>query len=129
MNLLLDTHTYLWFVGGNDRLSIHARAEIENPDNRIFISIASLWEITVKYSLGKLTLKSGLETFLTDYITQNGFNLLPIKPSHLVALSSLPLHHSDPFDRLIIAQGIKDGMSICSADDKFKLYSINDLVW
>ena len=90
MNLLLDTHAYLWFVGGNDRLSTPARSAIENPDNRVFVSIASLWEITVKYGLGKLTLKRGLDPFITDYITQNGFTLLPIKPSHLIALSSLP---------------------------------------
>lgn len=128
MNLLLDTHTYLWFIAGDERLSIAAREVIENPDNLKIISTASLWEITIKYSLGKLQLKVGLQKVLTDYISTNGFNLLPIETSHLLELSRLAMHHRDPFDRLLIAQAKSDHLAVCSADRFFKDYGI-DVIW
>lgn len=128
MNILLDTHAYLWFVGGDDRLSPAARRVIENPENLKIISTASLWEITIKHGLNKLELRSGLRPVLTDCIESNGFDLLAVETGHLLELSELPLHHRDPFDRLLIAQAKADSLVICSADRIFTKYSIN-VVW
>ena len=128
MNILLDTHAYLWFVGGDERLSFPARRAIENPDNLKVISTASLWEITIKHGLGKLELRNGLQPVLTDYILCNGFDLLSIETGHLMELSGLPLLHRDPFDRLLIAQAKADNLVVCSADHMFEGYGLN-LIW
>ena len=128
MNLLLDTHAYLWFIAGDERLSITARMAIESPENLKIVSVASLWEITVKHSLGKLSLISGLKTVLSDHIVDNGFDLLAIETGHLLELSVLPMHHRDPFDRLLIAQCKADALSLCSADRAFAKYEI-ERIW
>jgi len=128
MNLLLDTHTYLWFIAGDERLSGAAKKAIESPLNLKIVSVASLWEMTIKYSMGKLILKTTLERVLAEHIYNNGFDLLPIETSHLMELSRLPMHHRDPFDRLLIAQCKADGITLCSADRAFADYDI-ELLW
>ena len=128
MNILLDTHAYLWFVGGDERLSATARNAIENPENLKIISAASLWEITIKHGLGKLELRSGLRPVLMDLISSNGFDLLSIETGHLLELSELPMQHRDPFDRLLIAQAKADGLTVCSADRIFAKYGIS-ILW
>jgi PIN domain nuclease of toxin-antitoxin system len=128
MHLLLDTHAYLWFIAGDDQLSPKAKAAIENPENLKLISAASLWEITIKLSLGKLALKTTLERIVSDHIFNNGFNLLQIETGHLIELSRLPMHHRDPFDRLLVAQCKADGLALCSADQTFENYDIQ-LIW
>jgi PIN domain nuclease of toxin-antitoxin system len=103
MNFLLDTHTFLWFVAGNDELSQNARQIIKDPLNNGFVSIASLWEISIKTALGKLTIKGKFETVIDDVI-RNGFLLLPIEFQHTVRQYKLPFHHRDPFDRILVSQ-------------------------
>jgi PIN domain nuclease of toxin-antitoxin system len=127
MNLLLDTHALLWFLGGDKQLSKKAKAAIEDSNNTCYISIASCWEITIKYSLGKLQLEASLEE-LFDEIEKEKFIVLPISPEHLKTLSTLKFHHKDPFDRLIIAQAKKEKCVLVSADEYFVKYPIN-IVW
>lgn len=105
MNLILDTHTFIWFVNGDKNLTTKARESIEASSNFRYISIASLWEMAIKISLGKLEIKHPFEQILTQ-IYENGFEILPITFEHTLIISKLPFHHRVPFDRLIIAQAM-----------------------
>lgn len=116
MSLLLDTHALLWFTLGEAKLSSAARALIEDPTNDKLISPAAYLEIAIKTSIGKLPLSQPLEEFLDRAIGQNGFDVLPIEPKHAVILAALPFHHTDPFDRILIAQALSDGVPIVSID-------------
>jgi PIN domain nuclease of toxin-antitoxin system len=127
MKLLLDTHCFLWFIVGNDRLSISARSAIENPDNQSLLSIASLWEIAIKSSLGKLTLAQPIEILIPQQLAVNGIDLLDINLQHTAIVSRLPFHHRDPFDRLLIAQAQVENIPIVSSDSNFDLYEITRL--
>ena len=104
MRLLIDTQSFLWFVAGHQRLSKLARQTIENLDNEIHISVVSLWETAIKYGLGKLTLSKPFETLIPEQLEENEFDVLHIRLDDLSQLVQLPLHHRDPFDRLIVAQ-------------------------
>jgi len=127
MNLLLDTHTLLWFVLGDAQLSAAARQFIEDATNPKFVSPATYWEIAIKISIGKYALNEPYETFIDRAIRQNGFFILPIEPRHTALLINMPFHHRDPFDRLIIAQAIVEGLAIVSADPVFDDYSVQRL--
>lgn len=127
MNLLLDTHTLLWFVLGDAQLSAAARQLIEDATNPKFVSPATYWEIAIKISIGKYALNEPYETFIDRAIRQNGFFILPIEPRHTALLINMPFHHRDPFDRLIIAQAIVEGLAIVSADPVFDDYSVQRL--
>jgi PIN domain nuclease of toxin-antitoxin system len=127
MNLLLDTHTLLWFVLGDEQLSAAARQLIEDATNPKFVSPAAYWEIAIKISIGKYALNEPYETFLDRAIRQNGFLILPIEPRHTALLINMPFHHRDPFDRLIIAQAVVEGLAIVSADPVFDAYSVQRL--
>lgn len=127
MNVLLDTHTFLWFVLADPRLSTLARSLIEDERNAQFLSMASFWEMAIKYSNDKLPLTLPFEDFMTHYLGSNGIILLPVKVSHLVHVSSLPLHHRDPFDRLIIAQSLVEKMPVISIDGAFDAYGVSRL--
>lgn len=128
MNLLLDTHTLIWYLEGSDELSQTSRSLIENSANINFVSIASFWEIAVKLSIsGKLELSVPFEK-LSELVWQNNISILPIQISHTVAVRSLPFHHKDPFDRIIIAQAIVDDMLIVSRDGHFTSYPIR-IAW
>ncbi|MFA6291630.1 MAG: type II toxin-antitoxin system VapC family toxin [Victivallales bacterium] len=121
---LLDTHTYLWFISDDPRLSRSARKLIES-EGVFYISMASLWEITIKSSLGKLKIKDhDIRELLEKQIVLNDFKILNISPSVLVALHELPFKHGDPFDRLIIAQALEGKMPIIGADGIFKYYGV-----
>lgn len=124
MILLLDTHTFIWYVTDNSRLSRRVLELINDEDNEIFISIASLWEIAIKQSLGKLSFNQQFEVFITQQLSLNDFTLLDITISHLAQVSTLPLHHRDPFDTLLIAQSIVENIPVLSADTIFDAYSI-----
>ncbi len=126
MKILIDTQAFIWFVENDKRLPNDVKDIIEQSNNSILVSIASLWEMTIKYSLGKLKLYLNLEDMLAK-ITENGFELLSILPKHLIKLSTLKMFHSDPFDRIIIAQGLSEDLIIVTSDDKFDYYSINRL--
>src|SRR5688572_1222873 len=116
MRLLLDTHALLWFVLGDPLLSSRARALIEDPANDKFVSPVSFWELAIKISTGKYLLHEPLEDFCRRGIDGNGFQILPIEVRHANFLITLPFHHRDPFDRLLIAQAAVERMAIVSID-------------
>ncbi len=124
---LLDTHTLIWFIEGSKELSQTARQtiEIENADN--YVSIASLWEIAIKVSLGKLELKTPFNQ-IDRQITQNGFEILPVTFEDTLIVSALPFHHRDPFDRISIAQAITNKLTIISNDGLFSSYTTK-VIW
>ena len=127
MNLLLDTCALLWFASGDERRSSRARRAIESPGHIRFVSVASWWEIAIKLSLGRLSLDDPLDEFMRQR-TDEGFRLLTLEPEHLLPLVELPFHHRDPFDRLIVCQAMVENLSICTADENFRRYSIQ-LLW
>ena len=127
MKLLLDTHIFLWFIMGSPRLSTHARDLIEDEANEKFLSVASLWEIAIKYSLGKLSLSAPFDKLIPQQLSLNGFELLNIKIDHATMVATLPFHHRDPFDRLLIAQAMTEKMSVVSSDSAFDAYTITRL--
>jgi PIN domain nuclease of toxin-antitoxin system len=124
MRLLLDTHAFLWFIMGSANLSVNARALIENPANERLLSIVSLWEIAIKTSLGKLTLSASFDELIPAQLKLNGIDLLNINVDHLSTLTTLPFHHRDPFDRLIIAQAIVEKPTVISLDGAFDTYGV-----
>lgn len=121
MRCLIDTHVFLWFVGNAKELSPTAKAIIEDGNNEIFISIVSLWEISIKTALGKLAIKGIYESVIDD-VTANAMQILPLNFAHTVAQNRLPFHHHDPFDRIIISQAIVENMAIIGADAIFDDY-------
>lgn len=127
MNLLLDTQAMLWFVSGDAKLSEKARQLIQEDDTVNYISIASWWETAIKCSLGKLRLDIPLAEFIEQRIAE-GFRVLSIEPQHLPRLVSLPFHHRDPFDRLIISQAISEDMPLCTSDSRFASYGV-PVIW
>ena len=128
MNILLDTHAFLWFVADDPRLSDPARVIIEADDTQPFLSVASLWEIAIKISLGKLELNQPYETFIPQQIALNGIGILNLSLEHTAAIATLPFHHRDPFDRMLIVQSKIEAMPLISVDPMFDLYKINR-VW
>ncbi|MEO6232330.1 MAG: type II toxin-antitoxin system VapC family toxin [Ferruginibacter sp.] len=126
MNYLLDTHALIWFLNGDKELSSKARKAIESPEAINFVSIVSLWEIAIKVSLDKLDLKTPFEK-IGEEISNNNFEMVPITFQDTLILSSLPFHHRDPFDRLLIAQGINNKFTIISKDQHFNSYKIKVL--
>ena len=124
MRILLDTHTVLWWAADSAALSDEATKVIRNPRNYCFVSIASCWEMAIKVSIGKLRLTVPVERFVTEQIAENGFWQLPIEFRHVCKVESLPFHHRDPFDRLIVAQSSLEKMSVVSADKTLDLYGI-----
>jgi PIN domain nuclease of toxin-antitoxin system len=127
LNIILDTHTLIWFFEGDSNLSENALKAIESRDNKKFVSVASLWEIAIKMSLGKLYLQKSLDLFLEELLESN-INILPISQKHILIVRQLEFFHKDPFDRLIIAQGMTEHFQIISKDSNFSLYPI-DIRW
>ncbi|MBK6723037.1 MAG: type II toxin-antitoxin system VapC family toxin [Acidobacteria bacterium] len=127
MRLLLDTHTLLWFIGGEAELSQAARTLIEDPENKKFVSIVSIWEIAIKVSIGKISLATAFDSLFPHQLDINGFELLPVLIEHTSLVTNLPFHHRDPFDRLLIAQAISESMSLVSIDDHLDSYGVNRL--
>ncbi len=120
---LLDTHTLIWFIDGSKELSQTAREAIEADDTDNYVSIASLWEIAIKVSLGKLELTTPFNQ-IGRQITENGFDILPVIFEDTLLVASLPFHHKDPFDRIIIAQAITNKLKIISKDEQLTKYSV-----
>ena len=121
MNYLIDTHILLWYMVGDKRISIDTQSKIENKSNTIYLSNASLWKIAIKVSIGKLKLKGSL-TDLKNYLIDKGFKLLEFDYDDLETLLTLPFHHQDPFDRLIIAQSKTKTLEIITNDSQIKKY-------
>jgi PIN domain nuclease of toxin-antitoxin system len=125
MNLLLDTHVFLWLNDTPEKLSPVALAACQDENNTLYLSLASAWEIQIKQQLGKLELSESLHTLISTQQQQNDLQLLPIELAHIEALSQLPSMHRDPFDRLLIAQSIQEQIQIVSADQVFTGYPVN----
>jgi PIN domain nuclease of toxin-antitoxin system len=123
MRILFDTQAFIWFVENDKQLPDKIRKELENIDNTIIISIASLWEMAIKISLDKLHISCDIEEMI-DKIYHNGFELLPILPNHIIKLSSLKYLHRDPFDRIIIAQSISEDLTVVTSDEIFGEYGV-----
>jgi len=121
--MLIDTQSFIWFVENNPRLPLKVKAMMEQSD-KLTLSVASLWEITIKVSLGKLTLSGDIATTI-DKALANGFEIIPIERNHLITLSTLDYIHRDPFDRLIISQAIAENIPVVSSDSVFQQYPVN----
>lgn len=124
MRLLLDTHALLWFLDDSALLSSTAKSLIEDPGNHKLVSVATCWEIAIKAGLRKLDLGEPAATFLPRELATNHFDLLNIELRHVLAVEALPLHHRDPFDRLLIAQAITDNLPLVSLDAAFAPYGV-----
>ncbi len=127
MRLLLDTHTFIWFVTDNPKLSDTARGLINYGNNEILLSIASIWEMAIKQSTGKLSFGLPFRVFIEQQVSFNRIDILNINLDHIEVVVTLPFHHRDPFDRLIIAQAMVEKIPILSADSIFDAYSIQRL--
>lgn len=127
MKYLIDTQIFLWFISGSTELSDRAKAIMEDEENEIFISIVTLWEISIKTALGKLEINGGFETVIDD-VVENEMEILPLNFMHTLEQNRLPFHHKDPFDRVIAAQAIVEKMSLVSSDKIFDFYLNNSLV-
>jgi PIN domain nuclease of toxin-antitoxin system len=125
--LLLDTHALIWYYQTDTRLSSTARTLIEDPANRVEISPASYWEVAIKLCTQKPLLRVPFAVFVQEAIVDNGFVILPIEPRHCDPLSTLPFHHKDPFDRLLIAQALVEGIPLVSADAIVDAYGVRRL--
>lgn len=128
MRLLLDTHTLLWWVADEARLSRRALAAIATPGNECLVSAATAWELAIKVSLGKLSVDGELPRFLSEQLAVNRFRALPVEVAHAVRVAQLPFHHRDPFDRLLAAQALEEGAAVVSADAVFSRYGVKR-VW
>jgi PIN domain nuclease of toxin-antitoxin system len=124
MKFILATHTFLWFITDAPSLSSNAKELIENINNKRLLSIASIWEIAIKVSLGKLELAKPFEEFIPQQLKMNFIELLPIKMPHLAKVIKLPFHHRDPFDRLIISQSLIEQIAVISTDKMFDEYKV-----
>lgn len=125
MKYLLDTHALLWFLADDKKLSRRARQLIENSSHESVFSVASLWEIAVKTGLGKLELDRPFDQMFPDELHLNQIEILDITVNSLIKLTTLPYHHRDPFDRMIIAQGLAQGFPIISVDTEFDAYGVD----
>ena len=126
MQLLIDTHILIWFLEGNKALAKSRRQIIANSNNDVFISIASLWEIAIKISLGKLTLGKPFADVIRQIAIEN-IEILPIAPEHTLQVSVLAFHHRDPFDRIIIAQSQAENLPVMTDDGEFNNYGVKIL--
>ena len=130
MEILLDTHVFLWYMAGDSRLTSSAKLYVDNRENIRYLSMASLWEIAIKYSSGRLTLMEPYETLIPRLLQANGINVLSISVDHMSEVANLPFPdstHRDPFDRLIIAQSKIEDIPVLSIDAKFDVYGIQRL--
>lgn len=123
MKLLIDTQAFIWFVENDKELPLKIKSILEDSESEILISIATLWEIAIKTSLGKLIMKSDIERLINN-LYKMGFEILTILPEHIIKLSSLEHVHRDPFDRIIISQGLFEKIPIVSIDEIFDVYKV-----
>ena len=124
MRILLDTHIFIWWNGDLALLSTQARALCENKENTLVLSLASIWEMQIKYQLGKLTFHQSLPEIIQSQQQNNGLELLTVTTEHIYALQDLPAHHRDPFDRILIAQANVEKMPLLTADSAFHQYTV-----
>jgi PIN domain nuclease of toxin-antitoxin system len=128
VKLLLDTHAFLWFIGGDARLPPSARRRIADAGNEKFLSIASVWEMAIKVSLRKLELQDTLRDVVDHGASDNGIALLAVSKNHAIRVAELPWHHRDPFDRLLAAQALEEALTVVARDATFDTYGVRR-VW
>jgi PIN domain nuclease of toxin-antitoxin system len=128
MRVLIDTHVFIWWTGDASQLSPLTHNILTDPETEPILSIVSIWEMQIKVSLGKLSLQTALPDLVNDEVRHNRIKLLPIALTHIYAVGDLPLHHKDPFDRLLIAQSMMEEIAIVSIDEKFDAYGV-DRLW
>jgi PIN domain nuclease of toxin-antitoxin system len=128
MRLLLDTHTFLWLAGSPEQLSPTALAACEDPANQLYLSVVSAWEIQIKHQINRLQLEMPLAEMIQGQQDANDLTILSVELPHIYTLEQLPLHHHDPFDRLLIAQAKAEQMQLVSADGQFEPYLV-DVIW
>jgi PIN domain nuclease of toxin-antitoxin system len=128
VKLLLDTHAFLWWIGDDARLSGPAREAIADPGNDVSFSVASAWELAIKTAIGRFEADGGLRPFLDEHIQRNAFRVLPVKLEHAVSVASLPAHHRDPFDRLLVAQAATEGLILVTRDPQLAKYG-TPILW
>ena len=127
MNLLLDTAALIWWLEGNPRLGSAARAAIVEGENQFFVSAASVWEMAIKASRGRLGFPGRLRDWLPEQLTKYAFASLPVSLAHAAAVEDLPLHHRDPFDRILVAQAMTEGLRVVTSDERLSQYQISVL--
>lgn len=128
MKLLLDTHVFIWWDSEPARLSKKVLSLCSDPGNTLLLSVVSAWEMQIKMQLGKIKLDFPLQDIINEQRQDNGLQIVPVELEHVLALQSLPAHHKDPFDRLLIAQARTENAALVSKDKAFLNYQI-DLVW
>jgi PIN domain nuclease of toxin-antitoxin system len=126
--LLLDTHAFIWWATQDGRLSERARAAIADPAATVFLSVVTPWEMTIKHALGRLELAESPRSLVYSQIALHGYRALDVRLDHVLAIADLPTHHTDPFDRLLIAQARCDELSLVTGDSGFERYGA-DVVW
>ena len=127
MNILLDSHTLIWFSQNSPQLSSSAIEILEDRNNLLFLSLVSVWEIQIKVQLGKLNLDISLSEIVKDQTKINDVQILPMKLSHIWTLDTLPYYHKDPFDRLLISQAITENLIILGVDSVFDAYPVQKI--
>ena len=128
LDLLFDTHSFIWWADEPHKLSRAALAALEDENNRLFVSDASIWEMQIKVQLGKMKLKLSLEDLIESQQQNNEVEILQITTEHILALDDFPFHHKDPFDRLLIAQSKVENLTIVTLDPEFPPYGVK-LLW
>jgi len=128
MNLLLDTHAFVWWANEPDKLSDKVLNLLKNRENQLILSVASAWEMQIKMQLGKLKLETALQDLIKSQQITNELKILVVNLKHVLELDKLPYHHKDPFDRILIAQANIEDFTIVSKDDIFSKYPVK-VIW
>ena len=126
MRILIDTHILIWMLEGNPKLSSQRRGIISDPGNEVFVSVVSYWEIAIKTSSGKLSISKPSIDILEE-VAESSSNLILVEPSHTLAVSTLPFHHRDPFDRMLVAQAQVEFLDVMTNDTAFADYTLNPI--
>lgn len=127
MNCLLDSHTYLWWLADPTKIGETARSQLCDPANTVFVSVVTFWELSIKISLGKLSLARDISRLVAE-LPDDGMRLLEISTDHCVTVAKLPFHHRDPFDRMLLSQAIREDLTLLSCDQEFQNYPVR-LLW
>jgi PIN domain nuclease of toxin-antitoxin system len=128
LKFLIDTNVWLWSVGEVSRLNLSARETLSDPQHDLYFSAASVWEIAIKYSLGRLQIPESPNTLIPRETTRLGLRALPINYHHVLAVQGLPLHHGDPFDRVLVAQAQTEGLTLITGDREIRKYPVQ-ILW
>jgi PIN domain nuclease of toxin-antitoxin system len=123
VNYLLDTHSFIWSDSEPEKLSKIVKKVIEDGNNSLFLSVITIWEMQIKVQIGKMTLRKPIEELIKEQ-EENNIVLLPVNLPHVLKVGELPLHHRDPFDRLLIAQAMVEGFTLLSKDENFSAYPV-----